>query len=136
MGRSMELEIYPEESLLRVVAKGEFSLEEAKRTFLEMLEAVALHKSKKVLLDGRTVLGDPKTMERFYYGEFAAQSVSQYQARGVSRGTPFAYVLLEPMLDPNRFGETVAVNRGMVIKVFDNSAEALVWLEAEIREGG
>ena len=97
---SMILQIHPESDLLNVVATGEFSLEEAKRTFLEMLEAVALHKSKKVLFDGLQLTGNPKTMERFYYGEFAAKMIQTYVERGVSARTPFAYVLKEPVLDP------------------------------------
>jgi hypothetical protein len=32
------------------------------------------------------------------------------------------------VLDPDRFGETVAVNRGMPVRVFDNLEEALKWL--------
>ena len=41
----------------------------------------------------------------------------------------FAYVLKEPVLDPERFGKTVAVNRGMLVKTFDNLEDALGWLE-------
>ena len=41
----------------------------------------------------------------------------------------FAYVLEEPMLDPERFGETVAVNRGMRVRAFDNLEAARAWLE-------
>ena len=103
-------------------------MEEAKRSFLEMLEAVARHKVKKVLLDGRKLLGEPEAMERFYYGEFVAQAVGEFSDRGVSRATKFAYVLKEPVLDPRRFGETVAVNRGMLVKTFDNLEYALGWL--------
>ena len=114
--------------LLRVQATGEFSLEEAKRTFLEIMEGLALQGTKRVLIDGRTITGDPETIERFYYGEFAAQTVVRYEVRGVSPATPFAYVLREPVLDPEKFGETVAVNRGMRVKVFDNPEEALEWL--------
>ena len=121
-------EIRPDSDLLRVSMTGKFSLEEAKRTFLETMEAVALHRTKRVLLDGRTLTGNPRTIERFYYGEFAAQTVAQYQSRGVSLATPFAYVLSEPVLDPERFGETVAVNRGMEVMAFDNLREALQWL--------
>jgi hypothetical protein len=69
------IEIRPESGLLNVGAIGEFSLQEAERTFLEMLEAVARYKVEKVLFDGRRLTGAPKTMERFYYGEFAADSV-------------------------------------------------------------
>jgi hypothetical protein len=126
---SMNLEICPESCFLRVTAMGNFSLEEAKRTFLEMLEAVARHKVKKVLFDGRTLTGEPETMERFLYGEFAAQTVRSFAPRGVSPATQFAYVLEEPVLDPGRLGETVATNRGMFVKVFDNPEDALGWLE-------
>jgi hypothetical protein len=125
---AMQLDMHPESDLLRVHATGEFSLREAKRTFLELMEAVAVHKSKKVLLDGRTLGGKPGTIERFYYGAFAAQSVTDFGKRGVSRATQFAYVLKQPVLDPEKFGETVAVNRGMNIKVFDSLTEAFQWL--------
>jgi hypothetical protein len=107
---------------------GTFSLEEAKQAFVEMLEAVARHKTNKVFFDGRKLVGKPETMERFYYGEFAAQTVMDFAQRGVSRSTQFAYVLKPPVLDPTRFGETVAVNRGMVVKAFDSPEDALRWL--------
>jgi hypothetical protein len=124
----MILEISAESGFLNVDAMGTYSLEEAKRTFIEVLEAVALNKVGKVLFDGRRLAGNPKFMERFYYGEFAAKAVAKYAARGVHRDTQFAYVLEVPMLDPRRFGETVAVNRGMVVKTFENLNDALGWL--------
>lgn len=125
---SMLLEIRPESGLLKVGARGRFSLKEAKQTFLEMIEAVALYKTKKVLFDGRKLTGKPETIERFYYGEFAAQTVANFAERGVSRATQFAYVLSERVLDSRRFGETVAVNRGMFVKAFDSLEDALEWL--------
>jgi hypothetical protein len=126
---SMKLKIYPVSDFLRVDVTGVFSLGEAERTFLEILEAVAQHKMKKVLFDGRRVTGEPKVMERFYYGKFVAQAVAEFADRGVSRATQFAYALKEPVLDPAKFGETVAVNRGMFVKTFDNLEDALGWLE-------
>ena len=122
------LESAPNQGFLNVAAVGEFSLQEAERTFLEMLEAVARYKVEKVLFDGRRLTGAPDTMERFYYGEFAADSVFKFRDRGISTATKFAYVLKEPVLDPRRFGETVAVNRGMYVKAFDNLEDAVRWL--------
>jgi len=120
----MKLEIYPESDFLRTDISGEFSLEEAKRIFLEIVDAVTRYKVNKVLFDGRRIVGNPKPMERFFYGEFVAEAW-----RGVLPLVPkFAYVLEHPVLDPGRFGETVAVNRGMVVKAFDNPEEALQWL--------
>jgi hypothetical protein len=125
----MDIIIRPESGFLHVGAMGDFSLDEAKRTFLEMLEAVERYKVKKVLFDGRRLKGAPEIMERFYYGEFAAASVWKFVARGVSPATKFAYVLKEPVLDPQRFGETVAVNRDMLVLAFDNLTDALGWLD-------
>lgn len=67
-------------------------------------------------------------MERFFYAEFSALQVASLRAEGVPHVARFAYLLEEPVLDPNRFGETVAVNRGMLVKAFDNLEEAIVWL--------
>jgi hypothetical protein len=126
---SMKLEICPESGFLRVGATGEFSLKEARRTFLEMLEAVALHKVGKVLFDGRGLTGEPEMMERFYYGSFVARAIGESMRRGKLSGpTQFGYVLEEPIFDPRKFGESVAVNRGMLVKIFDNLPDALGWL--------
>jgi len=128
---SMRLVIHPESVLLNVVAEGKFSLKEGKRTFLQILEAIALHKSKKVLFDGRRLNGSPVTLERFYYGKFAAEAVASCVSGGII-GTPqFAYVLRPPLRDPGRFGETVAVNRGMHVRTFEAIEAALLWLGIE-----
>ena len=113
---------------LKVEANGEFSLGEAKRAFLEMLGCIVQYQSEKVLLDGRNVKGKPREFERFLYGEFAAQETRKlfHDHKIVPR---FAYVLNEPLRDPGRYGETVAVNRGMSIKVVETLEEAFEWLE-------
>ena len=125
---SMSINTRLEAGFLRVEVSGEFSLEEAKRTFLEMMEAAAKCDARKLLVDGCQVVGEPKTMERFYYGEFAARSVANFADRGRPYIPQFAYLLREPVLDPGRFGERVARNRGMYVKMFDQLEEALAWL--------
>ena len=126
---SIGIQTRAEGELLRVVATGEFSLDDAQRTFLEVLDAVARHEAKKVVFDARELKGNPETIERFYYGEFVADAVSRCLVEGTVRRDPqFAYVLHEPVLDSKRLGETVAVNRGMWVKVFANLEDALEWL--------
>jgi hypothetical protein len=39
-----------------------------------------------------------------------------------------------PLRDPAKFGETVAVNRGMILRVFETLQDATEWLNKE-REG-
>jgi len=128
---SLIQQISAEPDFLHVKVSGSFSLREAKENFIQVLEILTRHKVQKVLLDGREVEGNPEVMERFFYGEFAAESLMQFLSKGVAAETCFAYVLHEPVLDPGRFGETVAVNRGMTLKVFDALEDALAWLQIE-----
>jgi hypothetical protein len=124
----MMVEIYAGPGSLRAVVSGEFSMDEAKRTFLEILDAVAHHRAGKVLVDGRELKGEPKTIERFLYGSFAAHAVATHPKGGPPRASQFAYLLREPIFEPQRFGETVAVNRGMWVRSLGNPDEALEWL--------
>ena len=117
---------------LNAVTSGEFELESAKDRFTTVLELVEKYKVHKILFDGLEITGDPMVIERFYYGEFVAESVKGLLLRGWEGSTPqFAYVLKEPQLDPYRLGETVAVNRGVNLKAFDNHDEAFGWLGVE-----
>src|SRR5215203_2634782 len=126
---SLTIETTATSNVLYVLNQGEFTLESAARTFLEVVVTAEEHQCIKVLMDGRMVTGDPTIVERFYYGEFAAASVHASKKHPHSKLRPqFAYVLHEPVLDPLRLGETVAVNRGMQIKAFDNLADAVDWL--------
>jgi hypothetical protein len=123
----MQQEMHCESGLLRVDVRGVFSLEEAKRAFLEIIVAVARFQAEKVLVDGRKLNGNPKDFERFCYSEFAAKATNRLFKE--TRISPrFAYLINEPLLDPRRFGETVALNRGMKVKTFETLEEACEWL--------
>jgi len=85
-----------------------------------------------VLIDARQVTGERiSTMDRFKVGETFA---------GIQRGFPFATRVAvlgnEPLVEPGRFGETVAVNRGAVGRVFTDLDEATNWLEGGDPTGG
>lgn len=128
---SMRQEMRFESGILKVDARGEFSLEEAKRAFLELLAAVVHYQAEKILLDGRNIKGNPAHIERFYYGYFAAAETISFTTKYRLHQQPqFAYVLHEPLRDRERYGEKVAVNRGMNIKVFETLEEASKWLGA------
>lgn len=124
----MTVEIHPGPGFLRAVVSGEFSMDEAKRAFLEILDAAARHRAGKVLVDGRELKGKPNFIQRFLFARFAAHAVASRPERGAPRTSQFAYLLREPMFEPQRFGETVAVNRGMWVRSFDDPDDALEWL--------
>lgn len=132
---SIEQKMHFESGLLKVDASGEFSLEEAKQAFLEMLAAVARYQAEKVLLDGRKVKGNPEDLQRFYYGEFAARETLRLV--NVHKIVPrFAYVIHQPLRDPRGLGENVAVNRGMNVKTFETLEDAFEWLDFNKRGAG
>lgn len=128
---TLSLETRLESDTLVAIVHGRFSLQDAQRIFLEAFRAALRQKATKVLFDGQTLTGDLPTLERFHLAKFTAEAVLDLQAQGAPTGMKFACVLREPLLDPERFGETVAVNRGMLVKGFDNLEEARAWLDRE-----
>jgi hypothetical protein len=99
--------------LLYVLSEGEFSLNEAQRTFMEVIEAVVENGSEKVLFDGRTISGEPTIIELYFYGEFAAHTARELRKDVQSYTAPtFAYILHEPVIDACRLGETVPPEPG------------------------
>jgi hypothetical protein len=114
--------------ILDVKLTGEFRLDEAQSCFLDLLDSVKREKTDKVLVDGTAVTGKPEVFQRFLYAEFGAMAVSDFKQDPGVRNPKFAYALKPPVLDPRRFGETVALNRGMNIKAFESVQEAMDWL--------
>ncbi len=128
---NMNLDITREKGYLCAHVTGEFFLAEANDCVVSIFEAVAQHGLQKVLVDCRQLKGEPTTLERFVHSTFAVREMGRFADAGVLRGTRFAYVGNEPLIDRNRFGETVAVNRGLNVKVSLSKQEALQWLEID-----
>ena len=113
---------------LGVKLTGEFNLDEAQNSFLELLESVRRERTDKVLVDGTAMTGEPETLQRFLYAAFAAMAVSDFNQPPSVQILKFAYALKPPVLDPERLGESVALNRGMNVKAFESVEEARDWL--------
>lgn len=98
-------------------------------SFMEAVNAAIRHSinlgNKSLLLDVRGVAGGPlDTFHRFDIGERIAAA-----QRSHSKVVAIAVLGSEPLLEAERFGEKVAVNRGAVGKVFFDAGEAEAWLE-------
>ena len=93
---AMFLEIRPESGFLNVGAMGEFSLQEAERTFgcKGLKYYTRLRKYSSMVGD---LLGAPVMMERLHDGESRPiRSLSSEKAPGVNPATKLAYVLKKP----------------------------------------
>jgi len=128
-GMDMTVRVTASSNILYVVAGGEFTIDDARRVFVEVVDEVIANQSEKILFDGRSISGNPEIIERFFYGEFTAISVKRPLEEGAILTPPrFAYILLPPVLDLERLGETVAVNQGLHVKAFDNLTDGIDWL--------
>ena len=116
-----------EQGIFNAVIVGEFELRLAQQYFIELLDEAVRMNAPKVLIDGRRTTGNPTAFERFLYGTFAAAATLEVLHKHNVK-LKFAYVIHEPLRDPERLGENVAVNRGMNVKTFEDRNKAVEWL--------
>ncbi len=124
----MQVRDEPKKNYLVIVMEGEYAFSETGPSFDKMLAACEKYQATKVLVDGRGLTGNPTTLERF---NFAATLTLKYFALRMTDRIPptrFAFLANHPIVDPRRIGETVAVNRGLPIKVSTDPQEAFDWL--------
>ena len=114
--------------IFNAVVIGEFELSRAQPQVVALLDKAVQSGATKVLIDGRQMTGNPTGYERFLYGTFAACATLEIFHKHNVR-LKFAYVIHEPLRDPARYGETVAVNSGMNVKTFEDKNEAVEWLK-------
>ena len=82
----------------------------------------------KILFDAYKVKGKITTMDRYDLAEYAAIEAINFILKGLSK-LSVAFYGVEPIIDPERFGELVAKNRGLNVKVTTDKNEALQFLE-------
>jgi hypothetical protein len=100
------------------------SLSELTEVFWNAIKAIQEHPSSKVLIDANNVEGQLSTLDRYEGASF----LSEHHISGPVRITAIAIAGQEPLIDPDRFGETVARNRGVNGRVFTDLDEAVAWL--------
>lgn len=109
---------------LLVHARGVFTLVWYKQFILDVMATAltAVPPPRAILVDLREItdarLSD---MDRYDAGVLASRE---------SIGAPVAVVASEQFVDPRRFGEVVARNRGLNLRVFTDMDEATAWLRS------
>ena len=114
-------------SYLSVTVSGHFSLSEAKIMYTAALEYLLENHLSKLFFDVVKVKGEITTKDRYDFGEFAAFESLKYMGKGLI-GITVSMHGEEPIIDPRRFGEIVARNRGLNIKVTTDKNESLQFL--------
>ena len=120
-----DFRIYQEVNILRVVVTGVFSLDLCKRVVHATTKACEEHHLVRVLVDIRPMQGDLATLDRYEVGTYAAKVIP--------RAIALAMLERQDQISPDNFLENVLVNRGVNLRVFSDSEEALEWLEQQAR---
>ena len=107
---------------------GAFSLRGAQDAYDRAVNAALPLGLDRILFDASAVTGTPSQDERYSLGLFVAAEQRLLAARTPPCFLQVAIYGHRPLIDPNRFGETVALNRGAKLKVSERLDEALAWL--------
>ena len=126
---TLTMRIKPGREYLAILVDGVFDLDYANELTPRILDACALHRSSRLIVDARGVRGTILLGERYIYAETFARLYKERRVAGTVRHVQFAFVAVPPVLDPQRFGGKVAVSRGVQVKVFHAIEEACAWLE-------
>lgn len=103
---------------------GSVSFDEAVVLVRAAIAAARRNQARDILVDTTALTGfpSPHTFQRFLAAvEWAAEA---------SGSVLLAMVARAEMIDPEKFGVTVAANRGLVSNIFTTELEARAWLDA------
>ncbi len=133
----MEYTIENRKSYLYVKVSGQISLMnpydwgKIKSARASVVASIKKTNINKLLIDGRDVSAKVTMIDRFLIAKFFVEENLKLIA-GQSRLLKIAFIGNRSLLDPGKFGETVARNRGLNGFVTDNMQEALNWLEVDV----
>lgn len=123
MNVDFETELH--EGYVRVVFKGAYSVDAILSIVSAGIDFAIANDRSALLVDIREITGSiPSTNERYEMGSKTASI-----QHGKDKLVAIALLGNEPWVDRDRFGETVAVNRAAVARVFASEADAMTWLE-------
>ena len=118
---SDNVEITRKEGYLHVTVSGVFSVALAKQS-VDMLAATCSKEDcYTVLFDCRPITGEMRVFDRY--------TIGQYGAEILPHTIKIAMLGRKDQVSPDDFFENVAVNRGMILKVFSDEKKAIEWLK-------
>ena len=125
---SVEFQISKKPNYVLLSCQGTVSNEALLNVYETALTIAVGEDLKAAVIDIRELEGaTPTTTSRYYLGVAVAQLHLDTRP-----GVFMAVVGKPPILDPSKFGETVATNRGACVKVFTDFDEAITWIEENI----
>jgi hypothetical protein len=122
---SYEIELRP--GYVYALLSGGFDIESAKSIYRGILQVAAGQRQPRILMDATRITGEMTMNDRLAFGSFMAEE--QAGILGALPGGPQVAILAAPpIMDPGRFTQAVANNRGVRMRASESLQELLSWL--------
>jgi hypothetical protein len=127
---SIDLQVELKPNYVHLHCRGAFRFDSLLEVWEDAFRVAIDAGRKAVLVDLRGLEGAPlTTIERYEQGVRVANVQQRF-----GLGILIAVVGYEPLVDPEKFGETVGKNRGGFGAVFTDIDEAVDWIEGVTRQ--
>jgi hypothetical protein len=123
----LHFETEPRRGYLYVSVTGTLEVAAAEGALAEMFGIAARARESRILLDCSRVAGAWGPDERYTVGSFIAAEMERRAGEFPERPRLAIYAVA-PLMDPNRYTQTVATNRGALVRTSDSLQELLSWL--------
>lgn len=121
------MDLEPRAGYLYAAVSGEFSLAGARAAYSNVLQTAARYQQSRILLDCTHITGELTMEDRLQFGIYLAEE--QTRLRGQLPQDPQVAILARPpVMDPGRFTQMVANNRGVRMRASESLQELLAWL--------
>ena len=123
----LRFDVEPRVGYLYASLTGELTISDAQATIRALLGAAAREKQPRILVDCSRLSGSWSHDDRYAFGSFLAAEVLR-RAGEFPAFPRIAIYAVAPLMDPNRYTQTVATNRGAQVRASDSLQELLSWL--------
>lgn len=120
------MEVRFEGSLCYVSLGGVMNGRRAEQLYRRLLRECVAGGRSRMLIDCRALSGELSTTDRYSLGKVVAEENAAAMAEGAQ--IRVAMVGRDPLVDPHRFGEMVAINRGAAVTITYDLESACRWL--------
>jgi len=123
----LRFDVEPRVGYLYVTITGQLDVAGAEAALAEMFGVAARAHQPRILLDCSRLAGEWGPDERYTVGSFIAAEMERRASQFPERRRLAIYAIA-PRMDPNRYTQTVATNRGALVRSSDSLQELLSWL--------
>ena len=119
----------PRNGYLYASVTGELTVASAQDALRDLFSAAARQGEARMLIDVSRLHAEWGPQQRYEVGAFIAAQVERSGSH-FPEDPRIAIYAVAPLMDPNRFTQRVAVNRGAQVRASDSMHELLSWLSA------